>query len=253
MTRQTDKSHGGLAAHALALRVAFCGDVAILDIGPVVAAVWLAPTAVGADEVRKERHSTAARCANRVRDAQNSLDETARFGGGSLEGTLNPCRPCKGSICHPYTIHMNGIWMVGAMEDNVREFRPKLPESEKITINLGYVDLGQVDLMVQEGFYSNRTDFIRTAIRNQLERHADVVKQSTARKSLDLGLRNYARQDLEAVQRAGEVLHINVLGLASIAQDVTPELARATIASVSVLGALHASPAVKAALADRMR
>ena len=139
------------------------------------------------------------------------------------------------------------------MPDNVHELRPKTPDTEKITVNLGYVDLGQVDLMVQEGFYSNRTDFIRTAIRNQLERHADVVKQSTVRNSLDLGLRHYSRADLEAAQRAGEMLQINVLGLATIAADVTPELARATIASISVLGALHASPAVKAALADRMR
>jgi Arc/MetJ-type ribon-helix-helix transcriptional regulator len=143
--------------------------------------------------------------------------------------------------------------MVTIMASNVEELRARPPETEKITINLGYVDLGQVDLMVQEGFYSNRTDFIRTAIRNQLERHADVVKQSTARKSLDLGLRKYSREDLEAVQRTGEMLHINVLGLASISEDVTPELARATIASVSVLGALHASSAVKAALADRTR
>ena len=139
------------------------------------------------------------------------------------------------------------------MASNVHDLRPKSPETEKITINLGYVDLGHVDLMVQDGFYSNRTDFIRTAIRNQLERHADVVKQSTARKRLELGLRIYSREDLEAAQRAGEMLHINVLGLASIAQDVTADLARATIASVSVLGALHATPAVKAALADRMR
>ena len=139
------------------------------------------------------------------------------------------------------------------MSSNVHELRPKPTETEKITINLGYVDLGHVDLMVQDGFYSNRTDFIRTAIRNQLERHADVVKQSTARKSLELGLRNYSRDELEAARRAGELLHINVLGLASIALDVTADLARATIGSVSVLGALHASPAVKAALADRMR
>ncbi len=138
-----------------------------------------------------------------------------------------------------------------SMAKNVHELQPKVPDTEKITINLGYVDLGHVDLMVQEGFYSNRTDFIRTAIRNQLERHADVVRQSTARKSLDLGLRNYTREDLEAAQAAGEMLHINVLGLATIAQDVTAELARATISSVSVLGALHATPAVKAALADR--
>jgi len=139
------------------------------------------------------------------------------------------------------------------MTRNVHELRPRPPKTEKITINLGYVDLGQVDLMVQDRFYSNRTDFIRPAIRNQLERHADVVKQSTVRKSLELGLRTYSREDLEAARRAGEMLHINVLGLASIADDVTADLARATIASVSVLGALHASPAVKAALADRTR
>src|SRR6266498_5699125 len=126
--------------------------------------------------------------------------------------------------------------MVIAMADNVHELRPKPADTEKITINLGYVDLGHVDLMVQEGFYSNRTDFIRTAIRNQLERHAEVVKQSTARKSLELGLRHYTRDDLETVRAAGEMLQIHVLGLASIAMDVTPELARAAIASVSVLG-----------------
>ncbi len=107
--------------------------------------------------------------------------------------------------------------------------------------------------MVQERFYSNRSDFIRTAIRNQLERHAEVVKQTVARKTLDLGLRHYSREDLEAVHAAGQTLQIHVLGLASIAQDVTPELARATIASLSVLGALHASAAVKAALADRIQ
>src|ERR1700752_2550679 len=117
------------------------------------------------------------------------------------------------------------------MANNVRELRPKPPDSEKITINLGYVDLGQVDLMVPEGFYSNRTDFIRTAIRNQLERHADATRKSTARKGLDLGLRHYSRRDLEDAVAAGEPLHINVLGLASIATDVTPDLARAAIAS----------------------
>ena len=135
----------------------------------------------------------------------------------------------------------------------MHELRPKAGDTEKITINLGYVDLGQIDLMVQEGFYSNRTDFIRTAIRNQIERHADVLKRSVSRKSLDLGLRHYSREDLEAVRAAGQTLQVHVLGLASIARDVTPELARATIDSVVVLGALHASPAVKAALADRIR
>ena len=138
------------------------------------------------------------------------------------------------------------------MADNVRELRPKVVDSEKITINLGYVDLGHIDLMVQEGFFANRTDFIRTAIRNQLDRHGEAAKRSVARKGLELGLLQYTRSDLEAARAAGEKLHIRVLGLASIAADVTPELARATIASVTVLGALHASSAVKAALADRI-
>jgi Arc/MetJ-type ribon-helix-helix transcriptional regulator len=139
------------------------------------------------------------------------------------------------------------------MAASVHEARSKAADSEKITINLGYVDLGHIDLLVQEGFYSNRTDFIRTAIRNQLDRHIDAVKQSVARHRLDLGLRRYSRADLEAVQAAGETLHIQVLGLAVIAPDVTPELARQTIASLHVLGALQADPAVKAALSDRMR
>jgi Arc/MetJ-type ribon-helix-helix transcriptional regulator len=139
------------------------------------------------------------------------------------------------------------------MAGNVTEIRPKTTDSEKITINLGYVDLGHIDLLVQEGFYSNRTDFIRTAIRNQIERHADVVRQAVTRKSVDLGLRHFSREDLEAVLDAGQLLDIRVLGLATIAPDVTPELARAAIASLTVLGALHASTAVKAALADRIK
>jgi Arc/MetJ-type ribon-helix-helix transcriptional regulator len=126
-------------------------------------------------------------------------------------------------------------------------------ELEKITINLGVVDLGQIDLLVQEGFYTNRTDFIRTAIRNQISAHADAVKQTVARKTLVLGLQHYTRRELEEVRAAGESLQIKVLGLASIADDVPPELALATIDSVVVLGAFRASPAVKAALADRIR
>ena len=128
----------------------------------------------------------------------------------------------------------------------------ELEKTEKITINLGPVDLGQIDLLVQEGFYSNRTDFIRTAIRNQLANHAEVVKRTVARRTLVLGVQYYTRRDLEAVRATGEMLQINVLGLASIADDVSPELALATIDSVVVLGAFRASPAVKAALAGRI-
>ncbi|MGO4739195.1 CopG family transcriptional regulator [Bosea sp. 2KB_26] len=128
----------------------------------------------------------------------------------------------------------------------------KTPDSEKLTLNLGFVDLGRIDLLVRDGFYSNRSDFIRTAVRNQLSTHADVAAQATTRLSLELGLRVFTRRDLEAAKAAGERLEIRVLGLAVIEPDVSPELARETIASLTVLGALHASPEIKAALSDRL-
>jgi Arc/MetJ-type ribon-helix-helix transcriptional regulator len=137
--------------------------------------------------------------------------------------------------------------------NNVKQLRDRQPENEKITINLGFVDLGRIDLLVQEGFYSNRSDFIRTAIRNQIDAHAEVVTRSVERHTMELGLRDYSRADLEALREAGEVLHVKVVGLARIAPDVTPELARQTIASITVLGALQASPEIKSALADRIR
>jgi Arc/MetJ-type ribon-helix-helix transcriptional regulator len=145
----------------------------------------------------------------------------------------------------------------GCHEDDMgimdtRELKPKNYDSEKITINLGLIDLGQIDLLVNEGFYSNRTDLIRTAIRNQLNTHAEVVKQTVARRSLVLGLHHYSKADLEKAQEAGERLHIQVLGMASIGSDVSAELALATIDSIFVLGTLHASSAVKTALAGRI-
>jgi Arc/MetJ-type ribon-helix-helix transcriptional regulator len=137
-------------------------------------------------------------------------------------------------------------------EMGANELKQKTTDSEKITINLGPIDLGQIDLLVSEGFYANRTDFIRTAIRNQLNQHADVVRQTVARRSLVLGMHHYSRADLEAARAAGQRLQIQVLGMASIGGDVTVELALATIDSIFVLGALHASSAIKAALADRI-
>jgi Arc/MetJ-type ribon-helix-helix transcriptional regulator len=134
----------------------------------------------------------------------------------------------------------------------VRDSRLRAGDSEKITINLGPVDLGQIDLLVQEGFYANRTDLIRTAIRNQLHQHREAIQQSVIRRSLVLGLQHYSRADLEAARDGGQQLQIQVLGLASIGNDVSPELALAAIHSITVLGALHASPAVKAALAERI-
>lgn len=139
------------------------------------------------------------------------------------------------------------------MAADIHQLRDKAGETEKVTMNLGFVDLGRIDLLVQEGFYSNRTDFIRTAIRQQLATHADIVKESIVRHTLELGLRRYTRTDLEEMKGAGAKLRIQVVGLAAIDEDVTPELARATVESITVLGVLQASKAVKSALADRIR
>ena len=135
----------------------------------------------------------------------------------------------------------------------MRETVPKLADSEKITINLGMVDLGRVDLLVAEGFYANRTDLIRTAIRNQLDRHQDAVERFTTRRQTELGLRHLSRADLQTSRERGERRDIRVLGLLSIADDVSPDLALATIESIQVLGAFHARAAVGNALAPRMR
>ena len=129
----------------------------------------------------------------------------------------------------------------------------KGPDSEKITLNLGYVDLGRIDLLVREGFYSNRSDFIRTAIRNQLDTHNDALRQTIDRHTMDMGLRDITRAELESARAAGELLHIRVVGLARLDPDISPELARASIGSITVLGALQASPDQKKALADRIQ
>ena len=135
----------------------------------------------------------------------------------------------------------------------VVDIKAKLPDTEKVTINLGLVDLAQMDLLVAEGFYTNRTDFVRTAIRNQLQQNADAIRQTVLRKRFVTGLQTYSRAELEQVVAAGEQLEIHVLGLAKIEDDVSPELATAAIASIRVLGAFIASPAIKRALADRMQ
>lgn len=135
---------------------------------------------------------------------------------------------------------------------DVRQLRERQPESEKITINLGFVDLGRIDLLVKEGFYSNRSDFIRTAIRKQIDTHGEAVDRSIERHTMELGLRDYDRAELEQLRDAGEILHVKVVGLARISADVSPDLALATIGSITVLGALQAPADVKKALADRI-
>ncbi|MEM7642193.1 MAG: CopG family transcriptional regulator [Pseudomonadota bacterium] len=132
-----------------------------------------------------------------------------------------------------------------------RQIKPV--ETEKITMNLGYVDLGRIDLLVEEGFYTNRTDFLRTAVRAQLDRHGPEVGALVERRVLDMGLRDITRAELEAAQQAGEMLHVKVVGLARLAADISPDLARQTIAAIHVLGALQAPPDVKEILADRIR
>jgi Arc/MetJ-type ribon-helix-helix transcriptional regulator len=157
------------------------------------------------------------------------------------------------SLKFDFAIPIPSMQMIGGwMHSKIHNLPVRHSESEKITINLGFVDLGQVDLLVRQGFYSNRTDFIRTAIRTQLATHAEAVRQSVQRQTLEMGLRRYSRTELEAARAAGKQVRVHVLGLAIIDDDVTADLALATIESISVLGALQINPALRAALADRI-
>lgn len=128
-----------------------------------------------------------------------------------------------------------------------------MPESEKITINMSAVDLGKVDLLVQEGLYSNRTDFIRTAIRNQLDRHNLEIQQSVTRHSFVIGVLSYNRVDFEKYRQKGEQVEMKVIGLLALADDIPAELAREVVTSIQVRGIFQASSELKAALADRTK
>ncbi len=127
-----------------------------------------------------------------------------------------------------------------------------MADSEKMTINISVVDLGKIDLLVEEGFYSNRTDFIRTGIRNQLDKHNEEVKQTVTRKTMVVGVVSYGRTALEKRLAAGEKISAWVVGSLVIADDVSAELALDTIESIKVYGVLKASKKVKDALADRI-
>jgi Arc/MetJ-type ribon-helix-helix transcriptional regulator len=180
-----------------------------------------------------------------------AVPETPRPDFQLLQTAANRPKTLTHRENQPITISLDGNGMF-SMIQKVEVLRPKGGETEKITINLGPVDLGQIDLLVEEGFYSNRTDLIRTAIRNQLATHSQVVNETVTRRALVLGMQHFSKRDLEAARAAGERFDIQVLGLASIAADVSAELALDTIASIVVLGAFHASTAVKAALAGRI-
>ena len=174
----------------------------------------------------------------------------ARFSHTSLHNTDLYSR----KLWNPSTIQQEGFQLTGDVYIvSAQRNREGRGESEKITLNLGHVDLGRIDLLVKEGFFSNRSDFIRTAIRNQLMTHSQVLEQGIERHTLEIGLRDFRRSDLEAIRAAGEMLHVKVLGLARIAEDVTPELALATIGSMTILGSLQASREVRDALGSRVQ
>lgn len=128
-----------------------------------------------------------------------------------------------------------------------------MADTEKITINMSAVDLGKIDLMVQEGSYSNRTDFIRTAIRSQLEKHTFEIQQTITRNSYVIGVLTYDQDDLEQKKAKGEKVNIRVLGLLHLASDISPNLAREVIESIQVRGIFQASDKVKTALIDRTK
>lgn len=127
-----------------------------------------------------------------------------------------------------------------------------MPETEKITINISAVDLGKIDLLVNEGLYTNRSDLIRTAIRNQLDRHNFEVQQSVTRHSYTIGVLAYDKSDFEKFKAQGKKIKMNIVGMLHLGKDIPPELAREVVESIQVRGVFHASDEIKAALKDQM-
>ena len=185
-------------------------------------------------------------------EALLTADTSRRFLNDKDQAGVKTAKIIQGLAIAECIIHLTSRWMTRVFKMPKPSNAAKTPESEKITVNLGFVDLGKIDLLVREGFYSNRSDFIRTAIRNQIQQHAETVRQVVTRTSVQLGIRHITKNELTEVLAAGQMMEIRVLGLAVIAPDVGPELARTTIAALNVLGALQASDAVKAVLADRI-
>jgi Arc/MetJ-type ribon-helix-helix transcriptional regulator len=127
-----------------------------------------------------------------------------------------------------------------------------MTDTEKITINMSVVDLGKIDLLVDQGHFSSRSDLIRTAIREKLAEYDDVLKEEVSRRDIGVGVNLITRKDLERVRNAGIRREYIVVGLLTMAKDIPPELASETIETIRVYGVLQASEEVKKALADRI-
>lgn len=121
-----------------------------------------------------------------------------------------------------------------------------MAETEKITINIDVVDLGKIDLLVDQGFYSNRTDLIKTSIRNELLKHEETVKQIVTEKSYNIGVTKFSKDYLEQLASNHKVLDVKVMGLLIIEEDVTPQLVQKTIQTLKVMGAFKAKNEIKA-------
>jgi len=127
-----------------------------------------------------------------------------------------------------------------------------MADTDKVSFNISVVDLGKIDLLVEQGHYASRTDFLVAAVRTQLLTHVDTVQELFVRQSPLVGASIYSRKTLEKLTAKGKQLDINVVGLCMFAKDVTPELALATVHSLKVRGTFRASPEVKEALRERM-
>ena len=121
-----------------------------------------------------------------------------------------------------------------------------MAETEKITINIDVVDLGKIDLLVEQGFYSNRTDLIKSSIRNEVNKHEEVVSKIVVSKSYNVGVTKFSKEELEEVARSNKILDVKVLGLLIIADDVPVDLAKKTIKYLNVFGVFKAPAEIKA-------
>jgi len=127
--------------------------------------------------------------------------------------------------------------------------------TEKATINIGIMELAQIDLLVENMIYTNRSDFIRTAIRNQLEMHKSDIERlylQTKANSFEpesqvqggIGIYRLRKAALSDAMKSNKKLHIMVMGILLIDKDISPELFEATVESIKIYGKIQAQKSI---------
>lgn len=113
--------------------------------------------------------------------------------------------------------------------------------SEKVSVNINEEALSKIDLLVEDGFYSNRSDFINRAVDTLLDRENRTVdklleihsKEKINSRQWFVGVQTMGSQYLEKVKEQGVRLRIKGCGVLYFEKDAAQELVFETVEYIS--------------------